>query len=74
MEGLKSKYESNGDKELFDNEFKAASKIYRDYRIAVIRDPKSKKYSPDEILGDIGEKYRAQWYELFRDQDLMEEI
>ena len=52
---------------MFDEEFKAASKIYKDYRISVIRDPKNKKHSPNEILGDIDAKYRSKWYELFRD-------
>jgi hypothetical protein len=49
--------------------------VYRDYRIKIIRDPKSKKHNPDEILGDsITHTYRAQWLELFKDQDQLEEI
>ena len=67
MDQVRVHYESNGDSELFDAEFKSASKIYKDYRISVIRDPKNKRHSPDEILGGIDANYRAKWYELFKD-------
>ena len=74
VDDLELLYEKNGDFEQFKDDFLVASKTYKEYRISVIRNPKLKKHSPDEILGVVDPKYRGQWYQLFRDQDLAEEI
>lgn len=74
VDDLRQLYEKNGNVEKFEDEFKLASKTYREYRISVIRNPKMKRYSHDEILGNIDAKYRGDWFQLFKDQDLAEEI
>ena len=67
-------YEKDGNQDSFDEEYKIASSIYKTHRIAEIRNPKMKKLNQDEIFEKISKQYRTVWYNLFRDQDMMEEI
>jgi hypothetical protein len=71
---VQSIYEKDGDHETFEEEYKLAASIYKSHRIAEIRNPKMKKLNQDEIFEKISKKYRTVWYNLFRDQDMMEEI
>jgi hypothetical protein len=74
VDHVRDLYTKDGFADWFEDEYQLATQLYKAHRIAEIRHPEMKKLNQDEIFEKVQKKYRTVWYNLFRDNDMMEEI